>query len=39
VNLRSVDLNLLTVFDAVITEGSVTRAAEKIGTLSAHGQG
>jgi DNA-binding transcriptional LysR family regulator len=31
VNLRSVDLNLLTVFDAVITEGSVTRAAEKIG--------
>lgn len=30
-NLRSVDLNLLTVFDAVITEGSVTRAAEKIG--------
>ncbi|MEP6390980.1 MAG: LysR family transcriptional regulator [Halioglobus sp.] len=30
-NLRSVDLNLLTVFDAVITEGSVTRAADKIG--------
>ena len=30
-NLRNVDLNLLTVFDAVITEGNVTRAAEKIG--------
>ena len=30
-NLRSVDLNLLTVFDAVITEGNITRAAEKIG--------
>ena len=30
-NLRSVDLNLLTVFDAVMTEGNITRAAEKIG--------
>ena len=30
-NLRSVDLNLLTVFDAVITEQNMTRAAEKIG--------
>ncbi|MCX2980845.1 LysR family transcriptional regulator [Halieaceae bacterium IMCC14734] len=30
-NLRAIDLNLLTVFDAVITEGNVTRAAEKIG--------
>lgn len=30
-NLRSIDLNLLNVFDAVFTEGSVTRAAEKIG--------
>ena len=30
-NLRAVDLNLLTVFDAVITEGNITRAAEKIG--------
>jgi DNA-binding transcriptional LysR family regulator len=30
-NLRSVDLNLLTVFDAVMTEGNLTRAAEKIG--------
>lgn len=30
-NLRKVDLNLLTIFDAVITEGNTTRAGEKIG--------
>lgn len=30
-NLRTVDLNLLTVFDAVLTEGSISRAAEKVG--------
>ncbi|EKF7416840.1 TPA: LysR family transcriptional regulator [Pseudomonas aeruginosa] len=30
-NLRSVDLNLLTVFDAVIREGNLTRAAANIG--------
>jgi len=30
-NLRSVDLNLLTVFDAIMAEGNMTRAAEKIG--------
>lgn len=30
-NLRSIDLNLLSVFDAVFTEGNLTRAAEKIG--------
>lgn len=30
-NLRAIDLNLLTVFDAVITEGNITRAAAKIG--------
>jgi DNA-binding transcriptional LysR family regulator len=30
-NLRAIDLNLLTVFDAVITEGNITRAAQKIG--------
>lgn len=30
-NLRAVDLNLLTVFNAVITEGNISRAAEKIG--------
>jgi len=30
-NLRAVDLNLLTVFDAVITEGNISRAAHKIG--------
>jgi DNA-binding transcriptional LysR family regulator len=30
-NLRAVDLNLLTVFDAVITEGNMSRAAQKIG--------
>jgi len=30
-NLRSVDLNLLTVFDAVYTEGNMSRASDKIG--------
>ena len=30
-NLRKVDLNLLTVFDAVMREGNFTRAADKIG--------
>jgi len=30
-NLRSVDLNLLTIFDAIITELNLSRAAEKIG--------
>ncbi len=30
-NLRAVDLNLLTVFHAVITEGNMSRAADKIG--------
>lgn len=30
-NLRGIDLNLLTVFDAIITEGNLTRAAEKLG--------
>ena len=30
-NLRAVDLNLLIVFDAVITEGNMSRAAQKIG--------
>lgn len=30
-NLRSVDLNLLTVFDAVMREGNLTRAAAKLG--------
>ncbi len=30
-NLRKVDLNLLTVFDAVMREGNFTRAAENIG--------
>lgn len=30
-NLRNVDLNLLTVFDAVMAERNITRAAEKIG--------
>jgi DNA-binding transcriptional LysR family regulator len=30
-NLRNVDLNLLTVFDAVIRDGNQTRAAERIG--------
>ncbi|HVL55706.1 MAG TPA: LysR family transcriptional regulator [Burkholderiaceae bacterium] len=31
VNLRSVDLNLLTVFDAIVSEGSQSRAAVKLG--------
>lgn len=31
VNLRNTDLNLLTVFDAVVSERSITRAAEKLG--------
>jgi DNA-binding transcriptional LysR family regulator len=31
VNLRNLDLNLLTVFDAVISEGNLTRAAVKLG--------
>jgi DNA-binding transcriptional LysR family regulator len=31
VHLRSVDLNLLVVFDALIAEGHVSRAAERIG--------
>ena len=30
-NLRRIDLNLLTVFDAVMQEGNLTRAAKKIG--------
>ena len=30
-NLRKLDLNLLTVFDAIVMEGSLTRAAEGIG--------
>ena len=30
-NLRSVDLNLLTIFDAVITEQNLSRAAAHIG--------
>lgn len=30
-NLRSVDLNLLTVFDAIMTEQNLSRAAKKIG--------
>jgi len=30
-NLRSIDLNLLTVFDAVMAEGNMSRAADKIG--------
>ncbi|QIG53651.1 LysR family transcriptional regulator [Altererythrobacter sp. BO-6] len=30
-NLRNVDLNLLTIFDAIMTERSITRAAQKIG--------
>ena len=30
-NLRAIDLNLLSVFDAVMTEGNITRAAEKLG--------
>lgn len=31
VNLRNIDLNLLTVFDAVASEGNISRAAAKIG--------
>lgn len=30
-NLRSIDLNLLTVFDAVMSERNISRAADKIG--------
>lgn len=30
-NLRSIDLNLLTIFDAIITEQNLSRAGEKIG--------
>lgn len=30
-NLRSIDLNLLTVFDAVMEERNLTRAAARIG--------
>lgn len=30
-NLRSIDLNLLTVFDAIMTEGNQTRAANRLG--------
>jgi len=30
-NLRSVDLNLLTVFDAIMTEGQLSRAADQLG--------
>ncbi len=30
-NLRSIDLNLLTVFDSIMTEGNLTRAADKLG--------
>ena len=30
-NLRSLDLNLLTIFDAIITEQNLSRAADKIG--------
>lgn len=37
-NLRSIDLNLLVIFDALMAEKSITRAARKIGiTLSAMG--
>jgi DNA-binding transcriptional LysR family regulator len=31
VNLKRLDLNLLVAFDALLTEGSVTRAAERLG--------
>lgn len=31
INLAGLDLNLLVVFDALITEGSVTRAGERVG--------
>lgn len=30
-NLRSIDLNLLTIFDAIISEGNLTHAADRIG--------
>src|SRR3989338_9217165 len=30
-NLRRIDLNLLTIFDAVIAEGSITKAAVRLG--------
>jgi len=30
VNFRTLDLNLLRVFDAVMAEGSLTRAAERL---------
>src|SRR5260221_109137 len=30
-NLRSIDLNLLVIFDALMTERSITRAARKVG--------
>jgi len=30
-NLRGVDLNLLTVFDAIMTEGNLSRAAQRLG--------
>ena len=29
-NLRAIDLNLLPVFEAVFTEGGITRAAERL---------
>ena len=31
INLAGLDLNLLVVFDALITEGSVTRAGDRVG--------
>ena len=31
VNIASIDLNLLVVFDALVAEGHATRAAERIG--------
>ena len=30
-NLRSIDLNLLVIFDTLMTEKSITRAARKVG--------
>ena len=30
-NLRSIDLNLLTVFDAIMAEGNQSRAAHRLG--------
>ena len=30
-NLRNIDLNLLVIFDAIVAERSITRAAKKIG--------